>query len=437
MSNIQLPPQFNWVDLSNSQFSTALEYCLDSNRNLFVQGQAGTGKSIMIKILAKMLKNTVILSTTGITAVELSTEDIPVKTLHSFLCIPPTAIFTDDDLLTSSYKNNKLLNSAETIIIDEVSMMSNSLFDFVCEKIRKLRRDHQVPRFILFGDVMQLPPVVSFEHPIVADYFKERYDNNIMFFNSDWYKDLKFKTLILRKSYRQADEEFAEKLTQISYRDHSSETLDYFNQRVMPLPNFEAAHKNFIYMSPTNAVVDRINNQYMSTLTGQLMTYHASMSKGFPTSKKPNTDKVDIREGAQIMCLVNNYEEKYVNGTIGEVTDVYKDHLIIDHKGVSKKIRRTRFNIYDLELNSSGDLSRRVVGWYEQIDAKVCRAITIHKCQGKTLDSAYISLGKWVPEGITYVALSRLRSLDGLGLSRPLVDSDIQVNKEAFQFLES
>jgi hypothetical protein len=284
---------------------------------------------------------------------------------------------------------------------------------------------------------MQLPPVINLDHPVVSEYFKERYDNKIMFFNSDWYKDLKFKTLILRKSYRQADEELSEKLIQISYRDHTQETLDYFNQRVMPLPEFEKLYKNFIYMAPTNNVVDKINNSYIKTLNGKLQTYKALMSKNFPKDKKPNSDLVDIREGAQVMCLVNNYDEKYVNGTIGEVVEVHKDHLIINNKNTKKKVKRTRFSIYDMELDSNGDISRKIVGWYEQIDAKVCRAATIFKMQGKTLESGYISLNHWTPPGLVYVALSRMKTLDGIGLSRPLTDKDIQINQEAFEFLES
>jgi len=333
-------------------------------------------------------------------------------------------------------KNARILNEAEVIIIDEVSMMSNNLFDFVCEKILRHRRGKEIPRIILFGDVLQLPPVIDLKNDLVAAYFKEKYDNKFMFFNSEWYKDLNFKLLHLRKSYRQDEQDFAEKLFQVGYRDHSEETLDYFNQRVMSLAQFEKLHKNYIYMSPTNAVVDKINNDYMKTLTGKKITYKASMSANFPKDKKPNNDIVDIRIGAQVMCLVNNYERKYVNGTIGEVIEVEPEFLTIEHDGENKKVEKTTFNIYDMVIDSSGNIDKKSIGWYKQIDAKVCRAVTIHKMQGRTLDSGYISLQNWIPPGIIYVALSRLRTLNGLGLSRPLKEEDIKLNTEAFDFLE-
>jgi ATP-dependent exoDNAse (exonuclease V) alpha subunit len=419
----------------DQHFEDTLNYVFNSDKNLFLQGRAGGGKSQIIKIISALMKNVIVLSTTGITAVELSTEQMPAKTLHSFFWIPPDVLYTQQDLYQLQPKNNRLLNQAELIVIDEVSMMSNNLFDFVCEKIKFHRKDHTVPRMILFGDVMQLPPVVPMSNQLVADYFTDKYDGNVMFFNSIWFNDLDFKTLFLRKSYRQTEQMFSDKLLQIGYRDHTQETLDYFNQRIMPLPHFEKQHKNYVYMSPTNDAVNLVNNKYMTKLTGKLATYKAEMSSGFPTDKRPAADTVDIREGAQVMCIVNNYEAGYVNGTIGEVMQVHKDYIIIDSGGVMKKVGRTRYEIFDLAVDGN-NIVRKSVGWFKQIDAKICKAATVHRLQGKSLDAAYFCLQNWTPEGLVYVGLSRLRTIDGLGLNRPLTDKDIKINEEAFQFLE-
>jgi len=439
MSNITLPKEFSWVDLTNQQFETALSMGLNSSRDLFFQGRAGSGKSLLIKILSSMLKNVVVLSTTGITAVELCSEKIAAKTIHSFLSIPPYPIIRHDDLLNMSYKNKKVLNRAEVIIIDEVSMMSNHLFDSICKKIEMHRDDGSIPRFILFGDVLQLPPVINGDK-IVNDFYQAEYGGKMMFFNSKFYKSLNFKVVHLRKSYRQPDMEFADKLFEIGSRDHTAETLEYFNQRVISLQEFEQEHGQYVYMTPTNKIVDQINNRYMLSLTGKSETYKASMSKGYPIDKTLNAQEVMIREGAQVMCLMNSYDErddhKYSNGMIGEVIDLNKDEVTIKiANGQTRHIGKTTTYLYEIELDHTGTIRYIPKHWYKQIDCKICRAATIHKVQGKQFDAGYVSLQNWVPQGITYVGLSRLKTLEGLGLSRPLQESDIKVNEESYEFL--
>jgi len=440
MSNITLPQEYNWVDLSNKHFYDALDYSINSNRNIFCQAAAGYGKSLLIKLIASLKKNVVVLSTTGTTAMELCSDKIAAKTIHSFLSIPPVPIFRSHDLLNISPKNRKILNSANVIIIDEVSMMSNNLFDFICEKIVLKRDDHEIPQLILFGDVMQLSPVIE-NNQIVKDFYDKEYDGKVMFFNSKYYNTLNFKTLFLRKSYRQTDEDFSNHLFEIGYKDHTKETLDYFNQRVMSLKQYEQQHRQYIYMTPTNKIVDKINDDYIRTLTGKAQTYKATMSKGFPTEKQLNATEVIIKLGAQVMCLMNSIDYKdtgvsYSNGMIGEVINLDSNCVTIELvDGTQRNIGKSTLNTYELKVNSNGNIEYESSGWFKQIDCKISRAITIHKSQGKSIDAAYVSLQNWIPNGLTYVALSRLRSLDGLGLSRPLVESDIKINEESYEFL--
>lgn len=441
IDNIIVPDKWDWVDFSNNYFRIAFNKCIESSNNIFLQARAGSGKSLLIKLISSLKKNVVVLSTTGSTAVELSSDQIAAKTIHSFLSIPPVPIFSQDHLHQIGYNNQKILELAEIIIIDEVSMMSAALFDFICQKIVYHRKDSEIPRLILFGDIMQLPPVIGNDR-IIQDYFNKEYNGNVMFFNSNFFKAMDFEILYLRKSYRQADEIFAEKLLEISAKDHTQETLDFFNQRVMSLPKYEQLYSQYIYTAPTNNVVNKINDDYIKKLNTESKLYKAKMSNKFPKDKLPNSEEVLIKVGAQVMCLVNHYGDSdnlkniYANGTTGIVTALDDDYVKIEKTdGSSAKVQRTRSYLYEMKIGNNNTIEYIPTEWFEQIDCKIARASTVHKVQGKSLDQIYVALGGWVPPGISYVALSRVTSLEGLGMARPLKNSDINVNKEAYHFL--
>jgi len=439
VDGVKIPKEFNWVDFTDPNFNKAFKMCYHGTDNLFIQSRAGGGKSLLIKIISSMMNNVVVLSTTGTTAVELCSEKIAAKTVHSFLSLPPVPVIRPEDLCNMSHKNKRVLNKAEIIIIDEASMMSNNLFDMMCQKIQILRQDRDIPRLILFGDVMQLPPVLQTNDKIVVDYFNKEYNGKIMFFNSHYFKCLQFKTIYLRKSYRQEEQEFSDRLFEIGFNEHTQETIDYFNQRVISRPEFENKFNQYVFMSPTNAMVDKENNAYIQKLIGKTEIYKASMSKSYPRGKTLNDDEVIIKEGAQVMCLVNNYspdeEKNYTNGMIGEVTDLNKDEVKIKmSNGKEKVIGKSTLYLYNIEVRNNR-IEYIPEHWYKQIDCRIARGITVHKSQGKTLDAAYVAIQNWVPQSLVYVALSRLKSLDGLGLARPLNLSDITVNQEAYEFL--
>ena len=439
MNNLSftLPEKYDWVDTTNPSFLKVLEEIVLSKSDIFCQGRAGTGKSLLIKILSEIKKNVVVLSTTGLTAMALSSDNIAAKTLHSFFSIEPREIL-DITYSFISPKNARLLKAASCIVIDEVSMMSNQLFDYICEKIEYVRGN--IPRMILFGDVMQLPPVIDMNNQIVKDFYQKKYDGNVMFFNSEYYKQLKFKQFHLRKSYRQPDAEFSNRLLEIGYKDHGQDTLDYFNQQVMSLPQYETKFQQYMYMSPTNLVVNKMNNEYIQTLKGKSHVYKATKSQNWPKGQTPTDETIEIKEGAQVMCTMNHYSPNegsdYRNGTIGTAIKVDPNFVEIElPNGNTTRVQRSTLTIHELELDSGGNIYYKPKGWYNQIDCKVCKAVTTHKSQGKTFNEAYFAPGGWTPPGLVYVALSRLSTLDGLGLARPLVMNDIKINEESYEFL--
>lgn len=429
-----LPNGFDWVNLDNIQFNRALDEVLNEEDNLFIQAKAGCGKSLIIKIASMQLKSLVVLSTTGTTAVQLSSTGVPAHTVHSFFRLGAASIVGDNAINKNDKYFRNMINRVNTIIIDEVSMLNAQIFDAIIKKIKKNRTKGDVPRLILFGDVLQLPPVI--EKGVVEDYFKQNYNGNVMFFNSVAYKHLGFTMLTLTKSFRQTDEEFANRIYQIGVGMVSDKTLSYFNQRVMSLPKYSANRKHFVYMAPTNATVNKINQEYINN-------FSSDKEKLFKIEKSPNfpkgvlDDEILIKVGAQVMITKNNLGAGYSNGMLGTVTSIGDDSVSIEtDTGKIVEVGVSEYTTYETAIEN-GRIVNKKKEWAKQLDCRICRAMTIHKSQGKTFDNAYIALMGWTPPGIVYVGLSRLTSLEGLGISRPINMNDIKVYKEAIDFLQS
>lgn len=430
----ELPNGYDWVHLDNNQFNSTLESVIKDDDNLFIQAKAGCGKSLIIKIASLMLKNVVVLSTTGTTAIQLSSEGIAAKTIHSFFQFAPTSIIKDSDIYKLYGSTREIIKKAEILIIDEVSMLNAQIFDSIIKKLEFIRKG-TLPRLILFGDVLQLPPIIN--DFSIMDFFNKNYNGNTMFFNSKFYKNLNFKIKTLDKSYRQSDPIFADMLYKISIGSFNQETLDYFNKKVMTLPEYEKYNKNYIYMSATNAVVNKINNNYINNLiSDKSKVFKIEKSKNFPDKILQN--EIMIKIGAQVMITKNNYEEGYSNGMIGNVIAINDDSTVSIKLETGKivTVGISKYEIYDTYIED-GIIKNKIKSWAKQIDCKICKAMTIHKSQGKTFDNAYIALTNWTPPGLVYVGLSRLTTLNGLGLSRNLNFNDIKVFEEASKFLQS
>lgn len=420
----------------SSDFKYALDLMENSDKSLFVTGRAGTGKSTLLSLFRNQTrKKVVVLAPTGIAAL-----NVKGQTIHSFFAFPPKVIQKDDIKKYRSRK--KKYTSIDTIVIDEISMVRADLMDGI-DLFLRVNREDPAPfggvQMVFFGDLFQLPPVVSrqAEKQFFSTYYTTPY-----FFSSKVIEDrFPIEMIELDKVYRQDEKHFIRLLDAIRMRTLDYEDLDDLNVRHQPEVDIGTS---FITLCSVNAIADQINNSNLRDLTTPEFKYQADMSGEFKTNLFPTQQFLMLKEGAQVMLLRNDPQKRFVNGSIALV--IYLDHETVklrllggDHEGEEIELDKTEWEMlkYEYDEKSEKKLEARVIGTFKQYPVKMAWAITIHKSQGKTFDRVIIDLGRGAFEyGQSYVALSRCRTLDGIVLKRVLKFSDIMVDDRIVEFYD-
>lgn len=441
---IKLPEEFSFVDLSDENFKTALDLIINSNQNLNIVGPAGCGKSLLITLASKLLGNGVVLcSTTGISAVNISSNGLKASTLHSFFRLSPLPYYPPLYLKYDDKMAEKM-SVVKTIIIDEASMMSSHLFDTLFYLIRMYKNVSKFPRIILFSDILQLPPIIAFNNKDVHKLYEKDYGKNVMFFNANHFEQLEFKTIHLNKLYRQKDLSFQSVLNRMREGVHTPEDLGFINRFSMPIEKYIKKEDFYNHLVTTNKQADIINSQYFNMFETKEAHYYRNIQGTIDKQILKNIDEcVQLKEGLQVMCVKNNREQNYQNGTVGKIIKVRTYHDdgidavdIVTKNGSIHTVVREEWNHIDY-IKKDDELHVEEKGKISQIGCKLAKAITVHKSQGMTLDALYFDPGKWVfSEALTYVALSRIKDINNLGLARPLKMNDIRANEESLRFLE-
>ena len=434
---MELNDKWDWVDTSSKNYSNAINEILNTENNLLILGAGGTGKSILLKVAYDHFTNVLVMGPTGISAANLATDQVPATTIHSALKIPPVSVFSKVNI---SVQALDLVTKSRLILIDEISMVNASLMDFILRVVKSSLYKIK-PRIIVFGDIFQLPPVRSDDDEVVSNYFDRQFDGNYFFFNSRLYKKMKFKTISLNEIFRQKDPLFKETLNRIRLGIQTDEDLELINSRVVSdKKKFMKDNPLSLYLATTNKTVTRLNKEYTSRKEfTKRETYTANISGSFDIRSHPSLEeKITIAVGQQVMCTGNNQEAGYQNGTLGLVVEVFPSHVIVKKSdGVEVKVLTQTWEKYQYFVSPNTDeVMHKVVGACTQIACKPAFAVTFHKCQGLTLDSIYVDLNSWfVPVSGVYLALSRCKTLEGIGLSRPITHDDIKVSPEALEFI--
>lgn len=415
--------------------SEAIKEILSKRDHFFITGKAGTGKSTLLrKFLGKTKDNAVVVAPTGVAALNVGGE-----TIHSFFRLRPGGTFSD--IYKMAEKARRIYNEMDTLIIDEISMVRADLLDMVDYFLRIQREAPDLPfggvRVIFFGDLYQLPPVLTNnEKSAFSTHYKSPY-----FFEAKVMKQISIRTLELTKVYRQSDEDFINTLNNIRHGQVTDGDLELINSQVDPEYTPDEDDK-IIYLTTTNAIVEKINRVKLSRIDSDERIFKSTVSGQFNASAAPVDELLTLKRGAQVMMVNNDSQNRWVNGSLGKIREFYEKDgdrsISVELEGgeiVEVEPNSWESHKYGID-DSTGKVVSNVIGSFTQFPLKLAWAITIHKSQGKTFDRVYLDLGYGsFAHGQTYVALSRVRSLEGLVLRRACERKDLIVDPEVVDWI--
>jgi ATP-dependent exoDNAse (exonuclease V) alpha subunit len=402
-----------------------------TREHVFVTGRAGTGKSTLLNHLSwNTEKSLVIAAPTGVAALNVGGQ-----TLHSLFRLP-IGVIADHDI-DQSAELRKLLNSIDTLVIDEVSMVNADLMDAVDRSLRQARQRAGEPfggvQVVLFGDPYQLAPVPgdSDERAYFADTYR-----SMWFFDAKVWQESELRIVELLQVHRQHESDFRFMLNAVRHGQVTREIADRLNEvGARPAPD-----DGTITLATRNDTVNRINAHALGRLPGRVLTAKAEVSGDFGGRNYPADESLELKVGAQVMFLRNDVSQgdgpRWVNGTIGTVTKI-DSNVYVDVDGEIHEVEPAIWEKFRYNWSpETKKLTKDVVAEFTQFPLRLAWAVTIHKSQGKTYDAAIVDLGsRAFTSGQTYVALSRITTLDGLYLTRPLRPSDIMVDADVERFM--
>ena len=402
-------------------------------KNIFIEGPGGVGKSVLVRRIKEHFgENTVFLAPTGIAAL-----NIGGSTIHSTFGFN-FGILTKRDHTRIKDRTRDLFaknGPVKTIVIDEVSMNRADIFNTIDQVLRRIRGT-DIPfggiQIVTVGDFFQLPPVVTNKE---RHTYNEYYDS-IYAFGSPAWATAEFEHVGLDEIMRQSDYEFIKNLMTIrSKAPGYKESVEFFNHHGLKNQQ-EVLDSDPVFLCAVNKAADTVNEMNYSELDGKEYTYQASINGKFSTRPAPQTLK--LRYGTKVIMTANT--DDYKNGHVGYVIDFIGDKIKVLLEDDEREVLVEKFRWEEIEYGTSpsGELKSYPTGTYVQYPMKYGWAVTIHKAQGQSLSNAMIDFGRGAfCHGQAYVALSRLRTLDGLGLVSKMFNSDIIVDDEVNEFYKN
>jgi GTPase SAR1 family protein len=431
--------------VTNRDLQLAYDFVRYTNRNIFLTGKAGTGKTTFLRDLKKSSpKRMVVVAPTGVAAINAGGV-----TIHSFFQLPfhpyiPTFYLPENSRAKQSEQKDpagikmsrekiNIIKSLDLLIIDEISMVRADTLDAIDSALRRYRSRH-LPfggvQLLMIGDLQQLAPVVKDEDREILRNYYESY----FFFGSRALSSTDYVTIELNHIYRQNDQVFINLLNKVRDNIVDQEVLNELNNRY--IPDFDPdSGGGYITLTTHNNQARALNDSKLQKLTGKAHSFKAIIKDEFPELAYPNDSELILKIGAQVMFVKNDLsaEKLFFNGKIGKVESFEEDVIVVkcpdDDLPISVEMAEWQNMKYTLDEDTK-EIEETVIGTFTQYPLKLAWAITIHKSQGLTFDRAVIDASAAFTHGQVYVALSRCRTLNGLVLSsrinqRSIIDNPV------------
>ena len=436
----------NFPEENNEDYKKVLSLLMNGE-NVFLTGYAGTGKSyILNKLKEKLKKKLTITSTTGIAAV-----NVKGQTLHSWagvgLCKNPVHK-TIEKIYTrpSIYKQ---IRNCKILAIDEISMLNIETFEYVDEVLKNIRESLEPfggIQVLFIGDFYQLPPVeVVNDRPEYAlfDENPSIFNNSRRYcFDSPLWEDFKLKNVVLKQNYRQSEKDFIKALSDMRTNNLDEDDTELLKNRETNLDTFET---NMLHIFSTNYEADRYNMAKFNMIDEPVKIFEADdgvyrgtkpVYSNFTENEKYILEifgkncraekEIALKLGAKVMLLVNmDFNRGLINGSCGDIQSFNESTITIKFdNGEVADIPRHRFEYYYHD---------KLTAERTQFPLKLAYGITIHKSQGMTLDKLVVDCSRIFEKGQAYVAMSRVKTLDGLYLKNFSKDK-VMVDERVAEF---
>lgn len=401
-----------------------------THSNLLILGQAGTGKSTFINYLKSASKKRIICACP--TAV--SALNVGGQTIHSLFQIQPRD-FIMPELLKLKAKPRNILNAADVLVIDEISMVAPDLLDAI-DILARAARHNNAPfgglQVVAIGDLFQLPPVITRD---AMDYYKTSYGyESAYFFDSNVYKRADFIRYDFDLVYRQNDVMLLENLKKL--RKNDLNILGFFNECKIDDPE---RLKNAVLITPFRAVAERINATRLSEINAPEIVYTGELNGTFQERDVPAPMNLTLKIGALVVFVKNG--DKWHNGSTGIVRNLGAKDITVELLNKNRDVvivKPETWQKIEYIRDENDRLQEHEVGSFKQFPLNLGYAMTIHKAQGKTLDSVIVDISRGAfAHGQTYVALSRTRNASDMHISVPLRPRDIIFDGRVLDFVDA